>query len=487
MTETQRRIKELKRSLPNMKEKVVAVAVLLALSLTMMASVSYAWYTMSFAPELSGVNTTVSANGNLEVALSGSDGREPGTSLVGDSFAAQNQTTHNANTTWGNLINLSGNYGIEELVLRPATFKPKSTAYLSSMKYGEDGRVEGTTADFAFTTWSLIDEGTGKHAFTVATEDAFGVRAISSVKFDDSLGKAVILLKMDQAREVLKNATDKYLEVYNGEFESGRTYADVLCDLMNVYLDCIAAEAVERFPAAGLIVGGYIDGDPDITAYVEELYTIYETFYNAIVLYEDALDFLTNVQIEMGIAENKVNLGSAKTKYNTLKGKVEDDLNILEGYLDDETVNINDPAIESVINHLVNIDEAYINGGGIDNKQVKSLKGMEEAIKVFTNLSSNSTISVLVTQGYMKEFEDLHGVKGNMTLYPLKVVKATNVTGKMSTNSTGSLFEEAISKTLSLDTSYLSTMTADDTYGMVIDLWFRSNSPSGTCLRWMVW
>ena len=152
MTETQKRIKELKRALPGIKEKVVAVAVLLALSVTMMASVSFAWYTMSFAPELSGVNTTVSSNGSLEIALSGSDGREPGTSLVGDSFAAENQTTHNANITWGNLINLSGNYGIENLILRPATFKAQAPAFLSSMKYGDDGRIEGTTTDFAFTT-----------------------------------------------------------------------------------------------------------------------------------------------------------------------------------------------------------------------------------------------------------------------------------------------------------------------------------------------
>ena len=78
MNETQRRIKAYKKALPHMKERVVAVAMLLAISATMMISASFAWATLSINPEVSGLATTIAANGNREIALSGPEGREPG-------------------------------------------------------------------------------------------------------------------------------------------------------------------------------------------------------------------------------------------------------------------------------------------------------------------------------------------------------------------------------------------------------------------------
>ena len=70
MTETQRRIRAYKRALPELRERVVAVALLLAMSASMLASASFAWLTLSRRPEVTGVSTTVAANGNLEIAVS---------------------------------------------------------------------------------------------------------------------------------------------------------------------------------------------------------------------------------------------------------------------------------------------------------------------------------------------------------------------------------------------------------------------------------
>ena len=64
MTETQKRIKALKKQLPSAKGKVVAMATSLLLAAVMLTSVSFAWYSISRAPELGGVHTTISANGN---------------------------------------------------------------------------------------------------------------------------------------------------------------------------------------------------------------------------------------------------------------------------------------------------------------------------------------------------------------------------------------------------------------------------------------
>ena len=91
MTKTTRqRIKEYKAALPGLRERVFAVALLLALSVTMMASASFAWLTISRRPEVKGVSTTLAANGNLEIALATGNGTlSPGASQVGDSSATE--------------------------------------------------------------------------------------------------------------------------------------------------------------------------------------------------------------------------------------------------------------------------------------------------------------------------------------------------------------------------------------------------------------
>ena len=126
MTETQRRIRAYKRALPHMKERVIAVALLLAMSISMMSSATFAWLTLSRSPEVSGLATTIATNGNLEIALSDKDGLEPDKTAVGDG----GQDVKLSNVTWGNLINLSETENLVTLmwanelfdVNRPDTF-----------------------------------------------------------------------------------------------------------------------------------------------------------------------------------------------------------------------------------------------------------------------------------------------------------------------------------------------------------------------------
>ena len=83
MTETQKRIKAYQAALPDLKERVLAVALLLVVSLTMMPSAIVAWLTICRAPEVTGVSTTVAANGNLEIALA-TNKNAPSDYKVGD-------------------------------------------------------------------------------------------------------------------------------------------------------------------------------------------------------------------------------------------------------------------------------------------------------------------------------------------------------------------------------------------------------------------
>ena len=116
MNETKIRINEYKRMLPKLRERVIAVALLLAISASMLTTVTFAWITLSTNPEVTSVSTSIAANGNLEIALaSGSESPLP--SQVGDG-ALEDLAR---NKTWGNLINLSSSeYGLDNIVLRPA-------------------------------------------------------------------------------------------------------------------------------------------------------------------------------------------------------------------------------------------------------------------------------------------------------------------------------------------------------------------------------
>ena len=164
MRESEKRIRMYQSQLPFAKERVIASLLIFAFSIAMVTMTAFAWTTLSVSPEVSGATTTITANGNLEIALAGSyetiyetkqvqkkdendqpmvddDGNPimetvfvldsngnqivkeikavpPSASAVGDSLLSIQQR----NQTWGNLINLSDpSYGLDQIILRPAT------------------------------------------------------------------------------------------------------------------------------------------------------------------------------------------------------------------------------------------------------------------------------------------------------------------------------------------------------------------------------
>ena len=111
-SETRERIKQYEGALPHIKEKITAAAVLLVIAMTIMVTATYAWITLSTSPEVTSIDTTVAANGALEIAMANGTGAAPGRSAAGDSTGKDNNVVR-ANNTWGNLVNLSDpSYGL---------------------------------------------------------------------------------------------------------------------------------------------------------------------------------------------------------------------------------------------------------------------------------------------------------------------------------------------------------------------------------------
>lgn len=176
--DTARRIALYHAQLPHLKEKLGVAALGLVIAALVSVSATFAWITLSRAPEVTAIDTTLSANGELEIALN--RGETPEDADI-DESAAFDEALTVANIRWGNLINLNDpSYGIADLTLRPAQL---NTAALTtnpfwSAVYGQDGRITELDSRYIYTRYSENDK-----IFVAADGNKdYGVRAISSYK-----------------------------------------------------------------------------------------------------------------------------------------------------------------------------------------------------------------------------------------------------------------------------------------------------------------
>ena len=157
------------------RNKLLAAVAMLMVSSIMVVSSTYAWFTLSTAPEVKNISTTVAGNGSLEIALMPASGSlsEIGNGLASESAGGTVAVT-TANTTWGNVINLSdGFYGLGSVTLLPAVFDETTlNTPLKTPVYGADGRVASLETNTSLKTW---DEASAKFVTKAAP---YGVRAV---------------------------------------------------------------------------------------------------------------------------------------------------------------------------------------------------------------------------------------------------------------------------------------------------------------------
>ena len=506
MTETRKRIKELKDALPRARERIVAVAVLLAMSVTMMATVSYAWYTMSVAPEIGSIRTTVSSNGNLEVALAGrydEDGNllEPAQSAAGDSFAAEGQTPDRANLTWGNLINLSEIYGLESLTLRPATFKDNSDAFLSSVIYGEDGRVEGSTNKFDFTYWTR-DSG-GNYSFATDIQQRFGVRAISSVAYPTP----EIDLKLAPARSYFAFAQQEYTTLVGND-----DYIGTIESLVNKYVN----KAVEDYVSAKFsgTQPGPVNFDISSTErnyLADMMQTLLDKVYQN---YGEMLAAMATAQLSL--QSNKytvytwetlqtatpeelakvtlVTLSAFKTRYLQIK----EDAQTLSGYVATNK-SLKWADIKDIVNQLIDIETVELmigtkgeiltnDGYTIYEITHGAIGGVDELLAYGSTLTNSTIVPVKIYNGSLCDFERwtgtymYAGLNVTAKYMGMNAINIKNDRAKLHTKwrdaGQAALYYQEEDATIDLSESgvYEGPKTALETYGMVIDLWVRTNA-----------
>lgn len=503
MKDTKTYIRELKRSLPDIRERLIAVAVLLAMSVTMMVSTTFAWVVLSTKPEVKGVSLSISGNGNLEIALRNTN-NVPGFSQIGDSVAA-GKAIKDANITWGNLINLSEGYGLDTLVLRPARLNKGGLPHgrpLEGVIYGQDGRVEGMQSDYAFTVWK---EGLAGGSFVSPTDasEGYGVRAISSMTYTYE-GESALLLKKYQEDAVTANGNAR--SAHAATTAKNGPYMDTIVKLMGDYMTWNINS--EDYPNPE---------DKDCSSYIVPLVWLIRDMIAGLEHHGNALVYLVNAwQLNAGqttmmtyeeMLQGKFPTGfntSGYTEYATFKAdydlfkttitKLNSCLTYLintYGEIAERQENMQPWKIDGaywaqidneVVNVVVEVSTCEVmdkNGG--NRLKVGSI-GMDEALKYISG-----TNTAVIMKGLLVDYEHLTGEemlvpKVSVTVSGLPLIGSASVTANVITKWGETDDPDHFTKNQNAMYNYLQEnmsvkdAVAGDTFGLVLDLWARTNA-----------
>lgn len=521
MTETQRRIRAYKRALPHMKERVIAVALLLAMSISMMSSATFAWLTLSRNPEVSGLATTIATNGNLEIALSGADGEEPDESAVGDG----GQDVKLSNITWGNLINLSDpSYGLEDITLRPATLNTGSLdeSPLYAVTYGADGRMEDIATDFAFTSYqpSQFEGGKGQFVVPAGGADSFGVRAVSSVKATTAGAQSDLLALSNLVTKGQAKSVMDFQTLYGNT-----SYIDPITKLAGVYITYRIS-----------------DKDEDCTAYIKPIYGMMQEFSSLLDQVGETVLAIANLQHFMycdrvnsdddesnDLAFTQFTLAdlhtgtATDTQTKSGQGYIVDSNRkiVLTGntvynqLLNEGFVNQNNDNTIMMLKMYVNMHQkfgpTYEAIKGFNTRVLANGKVGWEELRDYINvmadiytatiagiqaqsvssgnigsLTGSGVKEAIVQSGLLVDMDQMlgtnltvKGVKATVKVFGMSTSVNANVSTVAQNNAPYQLIEAA---TLATDRASGGaqgvTWAATDTYGMAIDFWVRTNAPA---------
>lgn len=230
-----RRLREEKPQ--TLKKKLVSAFAMLMVATLMLSTSTFAWFVLSTAPEVTGIETQVGANGSLEIALLNTETRaNMSTIRAGLGGGSLQENKKSANEVWGNLIDLGyTEYGLGELTLLPARLWVDGTGSVSDANkmlavptYGFDGRIIKLDADTASAIYQTTEKEKG---FLYSGAQDYGVRAIGTNDALSPQGSALSSAKTNintwtkSARSGAQTALNKNME---GLFNIIVTHAGIM-------------------------------------------------------------------------------------------------------------------------------------------------------------------------------------------------------------------------------------------------------------------
>ena len=461
----------------DIKSKLMAAISMLLVSSIMMVSSTYAWFTLSTAPEVTGISTAVGANGNLEIALMPTSGIVTDiTSESGDG----NKDIAEKNVTWGNLVDLSDDtvYGLDKIKLYPSALNSDDgttigAILLKTPEYGADGRVTELNPNTVTALYTAVDGFDAKNA-------GYGVRAVGvssgmskrELDYTNALSSAYTAAKKagSEAQKALEaNGTAlASIAVKHGVNTSATfTAADVtalstmitdlekaLAQIDTAYMQYILAYAASKLNTnedAYKAVKALVEGSADL---------------------EEVLDGLADAGLTL--ADLPVNAGI--TKYQATKGDVATAKTYLPATKD--TYEWGD--IDDVVSALADPTNMTVN-----NLSISTIQADPQAL-IDSYLALNKlTVAVPTGSGVFADIADQSGsyqAKISIKDVAYGTFKITEATAYMEINTTlGTPYLTAVNTGLSgqkpeANVSGDDEKTLTEMYGYVIDLAFRTNA-----------
>lgn len=214
-----------------LRAKLLSTVAMLLVASTLLVTSSYAWFVMSTAPEVTGIDTQVGANGALEIALLNKESWDDLSKLdMGDIDETAADPLRGNNLTWGNLVDLGDrSYGLSQIILQPARLNIQkggtdeagtqqytvAQTLLKTPVYSEDGRIQKLDKTSAV---SYVYDGS---KFAAA---GYGVRAIGTCA-DISIFQA----GMNTAKTLLSDGMSKAKEEASKALrDNGADLADIV-------------------------------------------------------------------------------------------------------------------------------------------------------------------------------------------------------------------------------------------------------------------
>lgn len=507
-----------------LRNKLMAAVAMLLVSSIMMVSSTFAWFTLSTAPEIKGISTSVGANGNLEMALLTSGvGETPNTfadltkitSAVGDSSAANKDITK-ANITWGNLVQLSetGNdpYGLSKIQLMPARLQTTDGKALTvrspllTPKYGTDGRVatvDGTTifsanytaaGDFEFKQDSLTYGVRAVGESATLTPQAKGLMsAKADYTTNLNAARSTVQASLKVNMQGLANAA---LALVNGDPVAQKDQGSIstLLTAMSTALDSIDM-------AYGDVVRALVASEVDNAA-------TYETVMGVLkdAKYSDMVDESGNLKVPAGktpdagvtlptVSLSGTDVATAAGVLAQQKENVKNAQNAITG---------DSPNYSTAVNALANTE--YMDINGLSLKRPTSDSEVEGSVWMKDNdgykVDQNALAGSVLSKGVTINMADGSGLFAyiamvntnysasdyiEMSFAGLTVKKDKDGSGGVlvTMNTTVKQFDQTVTNQitgLTAADATGATIYITDTYGYIIDLAFRTNA-SGSHLK----
>lgn len=466
------------------KGKLVSALCMLLVAVTMVVSSTYAWFTLSTAPEVSGITTAVGANGALEIWL--------------------NATKEDGNTSAGNIVDLTAGYGLEQIVLLPSQLNIadgiiaqnflKIPQFSSNGKPGEDLSEERTVAGIwqtkeNVTNFFADDESTGVRAVGVASGLTDRQLAYRNAKYAAStysnLATTTAATSLNNNGAALGGIVIKMATSDAPTFtlDEVQAFGTIITDLKKAtgyietaYKEMIVALAASRDDgsddAYSNIKEGFASAENPLA--LTDFYTIGENnTINPVEVNGFSIPVERN-KLLAGIAALQTTLGNiaaAEAEYDALVATA------AETYTWEQ--------ISPIINFLIVKDHTKLNGESMS-------AGKDALIQSVLNGGVNITLED-GAGAYVEIAAHCGNYSANVTMENVSVEQMGNgtltVTANMATNSTqspkhldGAQDDVKAAGEPSNDGATASSMPMTEFYGFIIDLAFKTNAANSNLL-----